>query len=123
MIFLKKFWKEIIIGLAITYIIGFITYINHQNNTYREQLTTIKLDLSQSAKANATLISTIKDTNKKIDDWSTQSKVYLDQMNSLQSRLNQQTSVVNSKINALLSQPKPKTCDDSIKYLISEGKK
>jgi hypothetical protein len=118
LIFLKKWWKEILLALVV---IGAIWYVRNLQNTVEEQRTTIsQMNLvNQTLTAsNKTLTSTVTANNKTIEELSKGADQTRREFEKLSIQVEHQSTVLSKRLKDLLGRPVPVTCDDTIKYLI-----
>lgn len=113
--FLAKYWQTFaIVGL----LVGIYGYYSYRTNKI-ESLTKELFECNQKQEEYAQIINK---QNERIKELVEKGRIEAAKFNALKSKIESSKLNVNNRINQILSEPKPKTCDDAIKYLIDTKK-
>ena len=118
LMFLKKWWKEILIALVI---IGAIWYVRNLQNTVEEQKVTItQMELANATlkESNRTLTNTVTANNKTIAELGKGADQTKREFDKLNIQVEHQTSVLTKRLKDIMSRKAPVTCDDTITYML-----
>lgn len=119
---LKEYWKYIAVFAVV---VAAWVYHNHLTSTISTQRSTItELTVSNAMLTanNLTLQAAIKDTNASIETLYEKTSSTGTAFDNLNKTIQVQNNLLAKKLAALLSDKKPSTCEDTIRYLI-EAKK
>jgi hypothetical protein len=127
-VFLLQYWKEVIICLMIAVIV----YDNFATKRYFFDADTIPYlrvnnvlltnELKTAATANNNLTNDILGLNSVVNDWESKTKDLITQNAELQTKLNTMTVANNKKVQTILANPTPTTCENSIQFLRDQQK-
>lgn len=122
LMFLKRFWKELIIVLviaaAVLYMRGLYSTIDKQKETIA-QLTTANQILKDN---NDKLEKTIAANNEAISKMAAGAKETNKAFSTLNTTVKAQTSSLEERLRRILQDKKPQTCEDTIQYLLEAAK-
>lgn len=118
LVFLKRWWKEILIVLVIA---GAVFYVWNLRSTVKEQAVTItQLEMANKTlkDSNKTLTNTVTANNKTIAELSKGAAQTKEDFMKLNAQVEAQTAILTKRLKSILNQPAPVTCDETIQYLI-----
>lgn len=118
LMFLKKWWKEILIVLVV---VAGIWYVRNLQNTVEEQKVTItqmKMANDTLKESNRVLTNTVTANNKTIEELSKGADKTKQEFDKLNSKVAQQTTELTRRLKDILNRPAPVTCEDTIDYLL-----
>ena len=122
LLFLKSWWKEIAIALAV---VGGIWYVHHLQSTVADQEKQIAVATAQNKvleENQKTLQSAIDVTNKSFEAIDKIDKTNKEQFAKLQTVVGTSNEVISKRLAVILAEKKPQTCEESIQYLIGAVK-
>ena len=113
--FLLKHWQAIAIVVLISSII-----IYHQYRTYTISSLQSKLELCTKGKEE--LAQLLQKQNNRIEELVKKGRMEAAKFEELKTKIESSKLSLDSRINIILSEPKPQTCENAIKYLIDAKK-
>lgn len=120
--FLRKYWQYFLLAAVVG---GGWMYYNHLTSTIATQEQTIsRLTLENTVvkENNDKLQASIEASNKSIELLAKGAADTKQGFVTLNNTVRTQTSSLNDKLENILADPKPQTCEDTIKYLIDAVK-
>lgn len=120
--FLKNYWREIAIALVVGF---FVWKWNDMKETIVEQKETIsqqKQAIETLEKNVNKLVGSIENVSKSLDVVSKTSDQVKQQFDKLAGNVNKQVGALSVRLEDVLKQPKPASCEASIEYLIDAKK-
>ena len=110
--FLAKHWQAIALIGLIGGIIIYHQYRTHTINSLRADLTLCEAEREDIAQA-------LDKQNKRIEELVKKGRLEAAKFNELKARIESSQHTIDERINLILAEPKPQTCQGAIKYLIS----
>ena len=120
--FLSDNWKAIVIGLLVAGAIFYVQALRVDIAHKETEIVGLKHDVEVLTTNNATLTTALDTQNGaigKISDLATATQKGFQQLGV---NINQQSVALDARLQSILKDKKPITCDDTIKYLIEARK-
>lgn len=109
--FLAKNWQLLAIVVLIGGIIAYHQFRTHTINSLRE-------DLQECRTEREELAQLIKKQNTRIEELVKRGRIEAAKFEALKARIESSQQNLNTRIDAILNEPKPQTCEGAIEYLI-----